>query len=368
MKVVIENVSKKYGTTEAVKDLSLEISDSEFLVLLGPSGCGKTTTLRMIAGLETVDSGNIYIGDTCVNDLEPRERDVAMVFQNYALYPHMNVYNNITFDLRVRKVPKKEITRRVEIAAEMLGIGHLLYRKPSQLSGGEAQRVALGRAIVREPRVFLMDEPLSNLDAKLRVQMRAELQRLHRRLKITTIYVTHDQEEAMTIGQRIAIMNHGVLQQAGRPNEVYGRPANLFIGGFIGSPSMNMFEGSIARKESKVVIDVGLFTYDLPEGIDAIVKDMLVSSGIVLGIRPEHVTIAGEKDWRHLSLKAVVDVIEPVGREIHVQLKANDHILTVIIDPDKKLKIEEEVWLTVDRRKIHVFDKSTGKCIEMPEF
>ncbi|HEY8497197.1 MAG TPA: sn-glycerol-3-phosphate ABC transporter ATP-binding protein UgpC, partial [Limnochordales bacterium] len=254
-RVVLENVTKRYGNVVAVNKANLVIEDEEFVVLVGPSGCGKSTTLRMIAGLEEITEGNIYIGDRLVNDVPPKDRDIAMVFQNYALYPHMNVYDNMAFGLKLRKFPKDEIDRRVREAARMLGIEHLLDRKPKQLSGGQRQRVAVGRAIVREPAAFLMDEPLSNLDAKLRVQMRAELSKLHNRLRTTTIYVTHDQTEAMTMGDRIVVMKDGFIQQVGAPLEIYENPNNVFVAGFIGSPAMNFLNAVLRRDGDDVVVD-----------------------------------------------------------------------------------------------------------------
>lgn len=360
MEVVYENVTKKFGDVVAVDNLNLNVEDKEFLVLLGPSGGGKTTALRLAAGLETLDSGDIYIGDTIVNDLEPKDRNVAMVFQSYALYPTMKVYDNIAFPLKAHKVPKEEIRQRVQEVAGLLRISHLLDRRPRQLSGGEAQRVALGRAIVREPNVFLMDEPLSNLDAKLRVQMRAELQKLHRRLGITTIYVTHDQEEAMTIGQRIAILDHGVLQQAGSPEEVYARPANMFVAGFVGSPSMNMLEGSIIKKDGELAIDVGIFTYVLPKGLGDVVRTAAASE-VVLGVRPEGITIV--KKERPNAISAKVDVLEPIGRELHVQLAVGDKSFIAITDPDQDLSIEEKVWLLFNEKRLYIFDKKSGKLL-----
>lgn len=360
MEVVYENVTKKFGDVVAVNNLNLKVKDKEFLVLLGPSGGGKTTALRLVAGLETLDSGNVYIGDAIVNDLEPKDRNVAMVFQSYALYPTMKVYDNIAFPLKAHKVPKEEIRRRVQEVAELLRISLLLDRRPGQLSGGEAQRVALGRAIVREPNVFLMDEPLSNLDAKLRVQMRAELQKLHRRLGITTIYVTHDQEEAMTIGQRIAILDHGVLQQAGSPEEVYERPANIFVAGFVGSPSMNMLEGNIIKKDGELAIDVDVFTYVLPKGLRDLVRKAAASE-VVLGVRPESITIVKKK--RPNAISAKVDVLEPIGRELHVQLAVGDKTFIVITDPDQDLSIEEKVWLLFNEKRLYTFDKKSGKLL-----
>ncbi|NLY90511.1 MAG: sn-glycerol-3-phosphate ABC transporter ATP-binding protein UgpC, partial [Firmicutes bacterium] len=266
-KVVFEHVYKKFPNgVVAVNDFNLEIKDKEFVVLVGPSGCGKTTSLRCVAGLEEASSGNIYIGDTLVNDVAPKDRDIAMVFQNYALYPHMDVYNNMAFGLKLRKFPKAEIDRRVKEAAKILGIENLLDRKPKALSGGQRQRVALGRAIVREPKVFLMDEPLSNLDAKLRVQMRTELQKLHNRLKTTIIYVTHDQIEAMTMGDRIVVMKDGVIQQVGRPLDIYDNPNNVFVAGFIGTPPMNFLEGVLRQENGRLYVDFETYKIYVPAG------------------------------------------------------------------------------------------------------
>src|SRR5512143_515173 len=263
--VVYDHVTKQFGDVTAVNDLSLDVADKEFLVLVGPSGCGKTTALRLLAGLEEISAGSIYIGDRVVNDVPPKDRDIAMVFQSYALYPHMSVYDNMAFGLKLRKTPKSEIDSRVKEAADILQIGHLLQRKPKELSGGQRQRVALGRAIVRKPQVFLMDEPLSNLDAKLRVQTRAELIKLHRNLGTTFIYVTHDQIEAMTMGTRIAVMNQGLLQQVDSPQNLYDHPANMFVAGFIGSPSMNFSDATLVKQDSKLFIDGGTFRLEVPE-------------------------------------------------------------------------------------------------------
>src|SRR5215207_1425649 len=262
--VLLDHVTKKFGDVTAVNDLSIQVQDREFLVLVGPSGCGKSTGLRLIAGLEEITSGDIYIGDRRVNDVAPKDRDIAMVFQSYALYPHMTVYDNLAFGLKLRRTPKAEIDRRVKEAAEILGLQNLLARKPKQLSGGQRQRVALGRAIVREPQVFLMDEPLSNLDAKLRVQTRAELIKLHQRLQTTVIYVTHDQVEAMTMGTRIAVMRDGILQQLDAPQVLYTRPANMFVAGFIGSPAMNFFEATLKRSQNGLAVDTGVFQVPVP--------------------------------------------------------------------------------------------------------
>src|SRR5512136_176783 len=285
--VTYEKVTKRFGDVIAVNNLSLTIADKEFLVLVGPSGCGKTTALRLLAGLEEISAGNILIGERVVNDVAPKDRDIAMVFQSYALYPHMSVYDNMAFGLRLRKTPKAEIDRRVKEAADILGIGELLTRKPKQLSGGQRQRVALGRAIVREPKVFLFDEPLSNLDAKLRVQTRAEISKLHQRLETTFIYVTHDQTEAMTMGSRIAVMKDGVLQQIDTPQTLYDRPGNIFVAGFIGSPAMNFFDVRLGSSDGKLVIDGGSFKLEVPSD-RATALQSYVGKELVLGVRPEN--------------------------------------------------------------------------------
>jgi len=359
LEVTFENVTKIFGEVIAVDNLSLKVEDRDFLILLGPSGCGKTTTLRLVAGLETPDSGNIFIGDTLVNDLAPKDRDVAMVFQSYALYPYMSVYDNIAFPLKLRKMPKGEIRKRVLKTAELLEIDDLLERKPRQLSGGQQQRVALGRAIVREPQVFLMDEPLSNLDAKLRVMMRTELRKLHQKLKITTIYVTHDQEEAMTLGKRIAVMNQGVLQQFGTPEEVYTHPANLFVAGFVGSPAMNMLEGDIIEKNGKLIIDVGVFTYPFPSDL---AREILTPK-IVLGIRPEDVIITNEKDPN--AIPAKIEVIEPLGRECFLSLAVSGFSLGIITRSAEGLTIGDDIWIKLDEKRLHIFDGKSQKRLGM---
>ncbi|TFG70877.1 MAG: sn-glycerol-3-phosphate ABC transporter ATP-binding protein UgpC, partial [Anaerolineales bacterium] len=286
--VTYKNVTKRFGDVAAVSDLSIEIADKEFLVFVGPSGCGKSTSLRLLAGLEEINEGEIYIGDRLVNDVPPKDRDIAMVFQSYALYPHMTVYDNMAFGLKLRKVPKQEIDRRVKEAAGMLGIEHLLDRKPKQLSGGQRQRVAVGRAIVREPNVFLMDEPLSNLDAKLRVQARAQISKLHQRLGTTFIYVTHDQVEAMTMGTRIAVLNDGVLQQIDTPQHLYDLPSNIFVAGFIGSPAMNFFEATFIDENGAMIADCNDFRVTVPESQHALYKPYL-GKEVVMGLRREHI-------------------------------------------------------------------------------
>ncbi len=360
MDVTLHNVSKKFGEVIAVDDLSLEIEDREFMVLLGPSGCGKTTTLRMIAGLETPDSGEIYIGDKLVNALPPKDRNVAMVFQSYAIYPYMSVFDNIAFPLKIAKLPKKEIAEKVQNVAELLRIEGLLKRKPKALSGGQRQRVALGRAIVREPDIFLMDEPLSNLDAKLRVHMRAELIRLHDKVEATTIYVTHDQLEAMSMGDRTAILESGLLQQVDTPSNIYNHPKNVFIAGFIGSPSMNMIDGAFIEKDGDIVLDFGFFVFDPSADIKEILKKTKTTE-FILGVRPEHVKISKEKTKN--AIKAKVDIIEPVGRELQVYLSIGEKSIVAITTPAQTLKIGEEVWFLLDERRIHLFDKKTEKPI-----
>ena len=327
--VVYENVTKRYDGTTAVEELSLEIADGEFLVLVGPSGCGKTTALRMLAGLEEITEGRILIGDRVVNNLAPAARDVAMVFQSYALYPHMTVYDNLAFGLRNQSVPKDEIDRRVRRAAEILDLGELLQRKPKQLSGGQRQRVALGRAIVREPAAFLMDEPLSNLDAKLRVATRAEILKLQKQLGTTTVYVTHDQVEAMTMGDRIAVMQVGVLQQVGTPEELYTRPENTFVAGFIGSPAMNLVPAPL--------VDAG-------------------GQGLIAGFRPEHVGVDGRGD---VSFQASVEVVEYLGDEQLAHLRVRDTPIVAKLPVTDRLQGGEERTFSVARDHIHLFDAET---------
>jgi len=361
--VKLVNLTKRFGKVVAVNKLNLSIRDKEFLVLLGPSGCGKTTTLRMIAGLERPDEGEIYINDRLVNDLPPRERNIAMVFQSYALYPHMTVYDNIAFPLKMRKLPKEEIDKRVKEVADLLRIRHLLDRKPGQLSGGEAQRVAIGRAIVREAEVFLMDEPLSNLDAKLRIYMRAELKRLQRELGVTTIYVTHDQVEAMTMADRIAIMNHGVLQQVGTPDEVYNYPKNIFVAGFIGSPPMNFIDFTLTASSDKQVIDAGSFRIELPGDLGEVLVNKARTQELVLGVRPEHIKVFTEKPSMKNIIEAEVYVVEPLGSETILDLKIGEYLIKARIPGTISTSVGGKVWLLFDMDKIHVFDKKSGKAI-----
>ncbi|MCJ7699247.1 sn-glycerol-3-phosphate ABC transporter ATP-binding protein UgpC, partial [Candidatus Bathyarchaeota archaeon] len=332
-RVILEDVSKNFGMVEAVKSFNLTVEDKEFAVLVGPSGCGKSTALRMIAGLEEPTRGVIYIGDRAVNDLPPKDRDIAMVFQEYALYPHMSVYKNMAFGLKLRKFPKDEIDQRVKWASEILGIQNLLERKPRQLSGGQRQRVAVGRAIVRKPAVFLFDEPLSNLDAKLRVQMRAELSKLHDRLQTTIVYVTHDQVEAMTMGTKIVVMKDGLIQQMGSPLEVYNHPVNMFVAGFIGSPVINFFPSRLILKEGRLFIDAEAFQLPIPEK-KAFYYQSLVGSEVIFGIRPSDIydRLYAPDRLREKFIRAVVDVIEPLGSEIHLNVTAGKHTLIARVD------------------------------------
>lgn len=359
--VSIENLTKRYGDVMAVNDLSLEIEDEELMVLLGPSGCGKTTVLRCIAGLETPDGGDIRIGDRSVVGVPPKDRDVAMVFQSYALYPHMKVFDNIALPLKLRKHPKGEIEKRVKETAEILRIGDLLDRRPGQLSGGEKQRVAVGRAIIREPRVFLMDEPLSNLDAKLRVHMRAELKRLQKELGITTIFVTHDQAEGMSMADRIAILKDGELLQLSSPDGIYVQPLNMFVAGFVGSPSMNFIDCSFVE-EKYAQLDAGVFAVAVPDDVKEIIRARCTSSELVLGVRPEDITL-DKKGGLPESVEASIYVVEPLGSEIIASLRIRENLIKARTPPDSKLQIGEKVWVTFNKDKMHVFDRKTEKSI-----
>jgi multiple sugar transport system ATP-binding protein len=378
------HVSKVYGHDHvAVRDLNLEIAEGEFMVLVGPSGCGKTTALRMVAGLEEISAGDILIGDRVVNELAPRDRDVAMVFQNYALYPHKNVYENLVFGLRMRKVPKEEQRRRVEEIARILGLSDMLERRPAQLSGGQRQRVAMGRAIVREPKAFLMDEPLSNLDAKLRVQMRAEIARIQQALKVTTLYVTHDQVEAMTMGHRVAVMRGGILQQVDEPERIYDAPSNLFVASFVGSPAMNLLEAEVQRDGAAVTARLGDVTIDLPARLE-----QYAGRWVAVGIRPEHIRPAfGQEDAARI--RGLVLLVEPLGSEVlvHVEVPAGplgrlDLIdataqptttlagggagsATVLARFDRELAVRagQPIELAFDPRRLLFFDLETGNAL-----
>ena len=363
----LKNITKKYPNGfEAVKDFNLEIADREFVIFVGPSGCGKSTTLRMIAGLEDISSGELYIDGKLMNDVEPKDRDIAMVFQNYALYPHMTVYDNMAFGLKLRKTPKDEIDKLVHEAARILDLEHLLDRKPKALSGGQRQRVAMGRAIVRNPKVFLMDEPLSNLDAKLRGQMRIEISKLHQRLQATIIYVTHDQTEAMTLGTRIVVMNAGVVQQVDTPRKLYDEPCNLFVAGFIGSPQMNFLDAKCEVNGDKVLLNVGPAKIELPPAkAKKLIDGGYAGKTVVLGIRPEDVHdepmfIASSPNT---VIEATIRVYEMLGAEVYLHFDYEGATMTARVDPRTTARNGDTVKFAFDAEKIHVFDKETEMTI-----
>ena len=373
----LKHIYKKYpGGVIAVSDFNLEIQDKEFIILVGPSGCGKSTTLRMVAGLEEISSGELFIGDRLVNDVAPKDRDIAMVFQNYALYPHMTVFDNMAFGLKLRKTSKEEIRRRVEEAARILDIEHLLERKPKALSGGQRQRVALGRAIVREPKVFLLDEPLSNLDAKLRAQMRTEITKLHQKLGTTFIYVTHDQTEAMTMGTRIVVMKDGLIQQCDAPQVLYDKPCNMFVAGFIGSPQMNFIEGKVLKEGADFFVEYGSedtktragvkYKIKLPAEKNA--KDVLVpyvDKEVIIGIRPEHVH--NEPNYLETMpegiVEAKVEVTELMGAETYLYMNSEGHSINARVSPANTARPGDTIKITIDPSRIHLFDKETEKTI-----
>jgi len=359
--VTFDHVTKKYGDVLAVNDLNLEINDGEFMVLVGPSGCGKTTSLRMIAGLEEITAGTLRIGDKVVNDVAPKDRDIAMVFQSYALYPHMTVRDNLAFGLKLRKVPKPEIERRVKEAADTIQLSNLLDRKPKELSGGQRQRVALGRAIVREPAVFLMDEPLSNLDAKLRVQTRAEIARLHQRLGTTMVYVTHDQVEAMTMGTRIAVMSDGILQQVGTPQELYDHPVNRFVAGFIGSPAMNFATVTASGTGDAAVLTGDGLSIPLPPRLRA-AADSVHGKTLIAGFRPEHLDI-GAASSNVASFQATADVVEYLGNDELLHLSLADLDLVAVVSSSHVVKPGDVLSLQLPLDKLHLFDSETGEVI-----
>lgn len=363
-RVLLKNVSKRFNEVVAVKDVNLEIKDQEFMVLVGPSGCGKTTTLRMIAGLEEITEGKIYIGDQLINDIPPKDRNIAMVFQNYALYPHMRVYDNMAFGLKLHGIPKKEVDERVRDAADILGLSKLLERYPKQLSGGQKQRVAVGRAIVRRPQVFLMDEPLSNLDAKLRVQMRAELQKLHRTLKATVVYVTHDQVEAMTLGQRVAVILNGELQQVENPLTVYEKPDNRFVAGFIGSPPMNFVKGTIGKKGETYTFECESFKIDVPKEVDHLLEEY-VGKEVTFGIRPEHIWDVPSSDWikEKIILESVVDFREIIGSETFLYVHVGKVPLTSRVGGLCDATSGSKFQIAMRLSKLHFFDPKTQKAI-----
>jgi multiple sugar transport system ATP-binding protein len=363
-RVTLEGVGKIYpGNVRAVEDFNLEIADGEFVVMVGPSGCGKSTTLRMVAGLEEITEGMVKIGERIVNDVPPKDRDIAMVFQNYALYPHMTVYDNMAFGLKLRKFKKAEIDQRVREAAEILGIGELLERRPKALSGGQRQRVAVGRAIVRKPAVFLFDEPLSNLDAKMRVQMRTEISRLHTRLETTMIYVTHDQVEAMTMGDRIVVMKDGLIQQVDAPTQLYDNPANTFVAGFIGTPPMNFFDAVIVQQDGKLLLKEETFTIEIP----AHWRDKLgahVNKKVVFGVRPEHVgSPTAEAAPGVPKIMANVEVIEPMGSETYLYLNTGCNDFIARVDSHRRCSVGDKLEIAVMIDKAHVFDAETRLVI-----
>jgi ABC-type sugar transport systems, ATPase components len=358
--VTFDHLTKRYSADViAVDDLNLEVNDGEFLVLVGPSGCGKTTALRCVAGLEEISDGQLRIGDRVVNDVAPKDRDIAMVFQSYALYPHMSVFDNLAFGLKLRKTPKADIRRRVDEAAAILGLEKFLDRKPKALSGGQRQRVALGRAIVREPSVFLMDEPLSNLDAKLRVQTRAEIARLHQRLGTTTIYVTHDQIEAMTMGDRIAVMRDGLLQQVGTPQDLYDHPSNVFVAGFIGSPSMN-FATTTTQGDNLLLGNARL---ELSGAAARAAADRPKGSNLLIGFRPEHLEIANGQGAGAVRIPAQVDVVEYLGNEELIHAKSEGHEVVALVPSDRKVTVGESVEFAIPVDKLHLFDPESEKSL-----
>src|SRR5205809_1017666 len=361
-RVAIRSLNKKFDEVHVVKDVNIDIRDKEFLVLVGPSGCGKTTTLRMVAGLESITSGSILIDEKIVNDLAPMDRDIAMVFQNYALYPHMSVYDNMAFGLKMRKFDKPEIQKRVREAAEILGIHDYLHRKPRQLSGGQRQRVALGRAIVRHPQVFLFDEPLSNLDAKLRVQMRVELKKIHNRLSTTAIYVTHDQVEAMTLGDRVVVMKDGVVQQVGEPLELYNAPVNRFVAGFIGSPAMNFAAVTVTEANGSLIAENSGLRIKLPDETAQRLRGH-IGHEVTLGVRPEDLTVAGAADHDHPCFDAVIEVVEQLGSEILLDMKVGEGVMVASVEPTVRVKVHDELRVAMRPSRLHVFDAQTEAAI-----
>jgi multiple sugar transport system ATP-binding protein len=362
--VTYDHVTKEFGNVVAVNDLDLKVDDKEFLVFVGPSGCGKTTALRLLAGLEEISKGTIKIGERVVNDVPPKDRDIAMVFQSYALYPHMTVYDNLAFGLKLRKTPKDEIKRRVNEAAEILGIGEFLDRKPRQLSGGQRQRVAVGRAIVREPEVFLFDEPLSNLDAKLRIAMRAEITKLHLRLQTTFIYVTHDQMEAMTMASRIAVINKGMLQQLDTPQMLYDRPDNMFVAGFIGSPAMNFFKARLKKEDGKLIVDAGSFSVPVPPDRNKAYQ-AYVDKPVVFGIRPEDIyNPVFVPPGIHAALVDMkVDMTELMGNEIFLYVVTGENTVLARVDPRTDFHIGDKAQVAFNMDKCHLFDIDTELAI-----
>ncbi|MBE6530997.1 MAG: sn-glycerol-3-phosphate ABC transporter ATP-binding protein UgpC [Ruminococcaceae bacterium] len=364
--ISLRHIYKKYpGGVTAVSDFNLEVKDKEFLVLVGPSGCGKTTTLRMIAGLEEITEGELFIGDTLVNDVAPKDRKIAMVFQNYALYPHMSVFENMAFGLKLNKTPKEEIKRRVEEAARILGITHLLDRKPKALSGGQKQRVALGRAIVRNPMVFLLDEPLSNLDAKLRASMRTELTKLHNRVGTTFVYVTHDQVEAMTMATRIVVMKDGLIQQVDTPQNLYDSPCNIFVAGFIGTPQMNFMNGKLVKKGENVYFEFENVSLKLPaDKANAPELAEYIGKEVVAGLRPESISDSADIDEAaENSFEVDVDVTELMGAEIYLYLSIGESNLIARVSSRSKTRAGDKIKVSFEMPRLHIFDKDTERCI-----
>ena len=362
--VNLRKLVKHYDATPAVRGIDLDIPDKEFVVLVGPSGCGKTTTLRMIAGLEDITGGEVIIGDTVVNDVPPKDRNIAMVFQNYALYPHMSVFENMSFGLRLKKVSKDEIQRRVQDAARILGLTELLDRKPKQLSGGQRQRVAMGRAIVRDPKVFLFDEPLSNLDAKLRVQMRTEIKKIHQKVRTTTVYVTHDQVEAMTLADRVVVMNAGRIEQVGAPNDLYHAPATKFVAGFIGSPAMNMVPCALEEAAGGLRLQVDGITLPVPKDREARYRSQVGSDKLLCGLRPEHLF----EQRPHLEpgqqpFEALPEVVEPMGHETLVYFTVNGIDVCACVDPGCGARPGAPLKLVADLRHLHLIDDTTGRVL-----
>jgi multiple sugar transport system ATP-binding protein len=360
--VVLRNINKFYDSVHAVKDVNLQIRDKEFVVFVGPSGCGKTTTLRMIAGLEAISSGDISIDGQIVNNLPPMDRDIAMVFQNYALYPHMSVYDNMAFGLKMRKFGRREIAKRVQEAADILDIGDYLKRKPRQLSGGQRQRVALGRAIVRHPRVFLFDEPLSNLDAKLRVQMRVELKKLHQRLGTTAVYVTHDQVEAMTLGDRVVVMRDGVVQQVGEPLDLYNSPANRFVAGFIGSPAMNFATVTMMDGNGRLTAKNAGLELEVPQSHVERLRSH-IGREVTIGIRPENLHIATDSDPAGFTFPSKVEVVEQLGSEILLDVRVGADTMVAAVDPTIRARVQDQIRLAVNPARVHFFDAQSELAI-----
>jgi multiple sugar transport system ATP-binding protein len=362
--IMLDNVVKQFGEVTAVDRVTLTVEDQEFVVLVGPSGCGKSTTLRLIAGLEEITEGFIYIGEHLVNYVEPKDRDIAMVFQNYALYPHMNVYMNMAFGLKLRKFSTEEIDRRVHEAAAILGIEELLDRKPRQLSGGQSQRVAMGRAIVRKPKAFLFDEPLSNLDAKLRGSMRGEIRNLHDRLKTTTVYVTHDQVEAMTLADRVVLINEGAIQQVGTPLDIYDHPMNKFVAGFIGSPAMNFIDCGVVKKGAGLLLDGNSFQFPVAAIKDGAKISHLLGKRVILGLRPEDIEDREfAKEQKEGIIKATVTMVEPMGANVHLRLTSGQHRFIAVVDSKTRAKVGENIDLVCDLSKAQLFDTKTEQAM-----